>query len=429
MRTTYSTSEMDLVRIKAELVECENRPDKHAFFLQLRDGKRHRSVRQLELEWGHRKVTRQEPASLTTEAGQSSKGLQGATAVGSQADEAAVAAQSYLPKLPQLPLVPQSSPGQPQSQAQSLSEIDLQSQTRSAGQTKSQTLMQSQPQKQPETQRQTSPLSQLQPQQSLHQLKNNVRQDERKQQQSRAAAHEAPLLQHQNVLSTLPLQAASSNGNQAPPKASDPSLAQRMSDTETKLPSKGGSNSSEASPVPSKGPHPRGLHNNLDGTSYQVRTADKTANQPLADHEQKANHEGGFLDEALVQQIEVHHSALKSIFRRQMREKRASLGLHQLKEKLTFLQSQAKVKESQVERYSKILDLVRQSTHLEDTDQQYLAETLERVETARQALTSMQQQQHVLQTLLDQGNIQFQGFQSNLVNKLLDFDILSAQDT
>lgn len=418
---------MDLVRIRAELVECENRPDKHAFFLQLRDGKRHRSVKQLELEWSHQKVTRQEPASLTTAAGQSS-GLQGATALGNQADKAAVAAQPYLPQLPQLPLVPQTSPSQSQSQDQSLCEIDLQSQTSGAGQTNSQTLMQSQPEKQPETHRQTSPQSQLQPQQSLHQLKNNVRQDERKQQQSRAAAHEAPLSQQQNGLTTLPLQAASSNGNQAPPKASDPSLVQRMSDTETKLPSKGGSSSSEASPVPSKVPHLQGLHN-LDGTFYQDRTADKTANQPLADHEQKANHEGGFLDEGFVHQIEVHHSALKSIFRRQMQKKRASLGLHQVKEKLTFLESQVKVKESQVERYSKILDLLRQSTHLDDTDQQFLAETLERVDTARQELTSMQQQQHVLQTLLDQGNIQFQGFQSNLVNKLLDFDVLSAQDT
>ena len=63
MKKTYNTSSEEMAAIRAALVECDNRPDKHAFFLQLTNGKRHRSVRQLELDWAHRKASKQSGSS------------------------------------------------------------------------------------------------------------------------------------------------------------------------------------------------------------------------------------------------------------------------------------------------------------------------------------------------------------------------------
>lgn len=59
MKKTYNTCPEEMAAIRVALVECDNRPDKHAFFLQLANGKRHRSVRQLELEWAQQKAAKE----------------------------------------------------------------------------------------------------------------------------------------------------------------------------------------------------------------------------------------------------------------------------------------------------------------------------------------------------------------------------------
>lgn len=82
----YGSSEMDLARLNSELVVCEYQKDKHVFWLRLRHGDLHRSVKQLHLDWDRRKAANKGLQNLSPSAAQCSDRLQASTALKSQTE-------------------------------------------------------------------------------------------------------------------------------------------------------------------------------------------------------------------------------------------------------------------------------------------------------------------------------------------------------
>ena len=424
MKKIHNTSDGDLAEIRAELVMCQNRPDKHAFFLQLRNGKMHRSVRQLELDWWQRQVARQEgtataaPAPAAARVAGSTAGLAGSAPAAAAAVTAAHAtsaasaptaatsvdvsqaaaaskverrltSKSGLPGLPQIPLLPQV-----QSQHFLLSQL------------------QSQPQSQPQPQSQ-----------SLHQLKNNVRQDERKlqqqQQQQQQSESAQPLTHFQNGVEQTPVQAVNSNIRQAQTGARPSRPAHRASLTGAepahtaygmKAELSGNCNSDDAS-----GASPKlDAQGNLEAASGLRDATDKAAD------DNKQNGVAGVesLAQDVLQQIKVHHDGLQTILKQQMQQKSAALGLQQLEAERLSLEGQMKTQQDSVGRYSKILELLRQSMQVDDRDQRYLAETAERAETAQADLAVINKQHVSVQTQLAHATTRFQAFKCVLLQHL-----------
>lgn len=388
MRTNYDTSDRELLEIRAELVHCDNRPDKHAFFLQLANGIRHRSVRQLELDWAQRKAAKRE----IQQGRASGDGLGDvATAAAASSGTAQLSAlQSLFPRLPQLPLLPQN---QPKAQAKSRHKAA----TKTAVQTQTQALLhrQASAQAQPETQ--LLHLNQSQPQQSFRDLKHNVRQDERHQQHPQQRRPQQDL-GHVTEANTM--------------------LAHRRENGA--VPDPTSTNAKAASSDSSKKSSGELLSGACNGSKPFAKQGEAPRSPKAADHrsrdaaQQEEERQDVVLSEDVKQQIKFHHGALKAIFDQQLELKLAELGWTSLEAKLRKHSSDIKVKEEQVARNSKIADLLRQSHHLDESEQAFLDETLWRMELAETSLGTLRREQQEMQAEMAHANLHVMDCQDKL---------------
>ena len=406
MMKEYGSSEMDLVRLKLELVVCNYLKDKKVFWLQVRDGDLHRSVKQLHLDWDRRKAANKGLQNLSPSAAQCSDRLQASTALKSQTESL-----TWLREQPR-------TAGKRQSALQTSVQSPLEPQ-RSLHQLKHSVRQDDHSQQQSQL---DNDVRQDQRNELQSQLKNNRRQDDCKQQHSNAAVPDPLTSLHQGTSGSTLLHNARPIDSQAATTAADQDPAQVASGSLAELPDSSSDKSCESSPPLSNVLALQALNEGMGEFSDQAVTAGQIAEDLKDNQQQVAASQSPTVDGIVLQKIEVLHSALKDIHRQQTQQKSDALGLQQLQAELAGLTGDVQFKESQVEHYSKMADMQRQRTRLDDRDAQFLSEVLEHLENARQGLAGLQQQQCVLLTQLEQANKQLKGFQINLVSQLISLE-------
>lgn len=234
------------------------------------------------------------------------------------------------------------------------------------------------------------------------QLKNNRRQDDCKLQHSNAVVRDSLTSLHQGTTGSTLLHNARPNGSQAATTAADQDPAQVAFVSLAELLDIGNSKSCESSPPLSSILALQALDESRGEFSDQAVMPCQIADDLNNNRQQMPPSQSPTVDGLVLQKIEVLHSALKDIHRQQTQQRSDALGLPQLQAKLAGLTDDVQFKESQVEHYSKMADMQRQRTRLDDRDAQFLSEVLEHLENARQGLAGLQQQQRVLLTQLEQ---------------------------
>ena len=327
----------------------------------------HRSVRQFVLEWQRRKAARQEGSATVGAAMLSATATQPRIAQHTPAT-IANATTDFASAAPSPPIVTRADA----SQAVAASEVEycLTSKSDLPGLPQIPARLQVQPQ------------HFLQPQlqsQSLHQLKNSVRQGERKQQQQQQ--QQQPQLQHR-VRAPLEADQSEIGVGQTPMPAVRNNLRQAQTDAG---PSHVAYNASPREGEPahialSPGVESIARSDNSDGADDaspnqgaqgRVEAASSLGNPTSKAVDDNTQHGGAGVDslaQDVLQHIKIHHDGLRTILTEQMEQKYVALGLQRLESKLLSLEGRKQVKQDLIDCYNKTLELMFQNVLVDDRD-------------------------------------------------------------
>lgn len=129
------------------------------------------------------------------------------------------------------------------------------------------------------------------------------------------------------------------------------------------------------------------------------------------------------LPESVLEQIRLHHKALRGIFTQQLQQQLQELGVDALEAELLTLDGRLQIEQAQYEGFRKICGILQQDASVQEADQQYLAQTMERVKAAQAKVAATSEQKQEKQAQLTQLELDLKVFSDMLRKNIKDIGI------